>query len=78
MRSGAIHSGMIAFDVTTNIPLTGQLTSMPPTGRRLASTDLVNPTRFPIQTNTLSGDSFYFSDPKWTNYPVRVYRIRSP
>jgi hypothetical protein len=43
-----------------------------------ACTDLVNLTWFPVQTNTLSGDSFYFSDPQWTNYPACLYRLRSP
>ena len=32
----------------------------------------------PLQTNTLSSDSLYFSDPQWTNYPARFYRLRSP
>lgn len=34
----------------------------------------------PVQTNTLGAgtNAFYFSDPKWTNYPVRYYRIREP
>jgi len=43
-----------------------------------ACTNLANPTWTPLQTNTLSGDSFYFSDPQWTNYPARFYRLRSP
>jgi hypothetical protein len=41
------------------------------------STDLDNPNWTPVQTNTLTGDSFYFADYQWTNYPVRFYRIRS-
>lgn len=41
-------------------------------------TNLANPTWTPLQTNTLTGDSVYFSDPKWTNYTRRFYRIRSP
>lgn len=32
----------------------------------------------PVQTNTLTAGSFYFTDPQWTNYPGRFYRIRSP
>jgi hypothetical protein len=43
-----------------------------------ACTDLANPTWLPLQTNTLSGDSFFFSDPRWTNHPARFYRLRSP
>ena len=30
----------------------------------------------PVGTNT--GDTSYFSDPQWTNYPARFYRLRSP
>jgi PKD repeat protein len=43
-----------------------------------ASTNLANATWYPLQTNTLSGGSFYFSDAQWTNYPGRFYRLRSP
>jgi hypothetical protein len=42
-----------------------------------ASTDLVNPNWSPLITNVLTNGTFYFSDPKWTNYPKRFYRIRS-
>jgi hypothetical protein len=43
-----------------------------------ASASLTSPNCFPVATNTLTGGSFYFSDPQWTNYPMRFYRIRSP
>jgi len=43
-----------------------------------ASTNLSDPVWQPIQTNTLTGGSVYFSDPQWTNYPGRYYRLRSP
>ncbi len=43
-----------------------------------ACTNLANPTWSPLQTITLSGTSFYFSDPQWMNYPTRFYRLRSP
>jgi hypothetical protein len=43
-----------------------------------ASTNLVNPMWSPVGTNTLTGGSSYFSDPQWTNYPARFYRLRSP
>jgi hypothetical protein len=43
-----------------------------------ASTDLSQSVWQPVQTNTLSGGSAYFSDPQWTNHPVRYYRLRSP
>jgi hypothetical protein len=42
-----------------------------------ASTDLVNPNWSPLITNVLTSGTFYFSDPEWTNYPKRFYRIRS-
>jgi hypothetical protein len=29
----------------------------------------------PIQTNTLTGTSYNFTDSKWTNYPNRFYRV---
>jgi len=40
-----------------------------------ASANLSSPNWQPLQTNT---GSVYFSDPQWTNYPTRFYRIRSP
>jgi hypothetical protein len=43
-----------------------------------ASTNLGIPLWFPVWTNTLTGGSSYFSDPQWTNYPGRFYRLRSP
>ncbi len=43
-----------------------------------ASSDLSEPAWFPVRTNTLTGGSSYFSDPQWTNYPGRFYRLRSP
>jgi hypothetical protein len=42
-----------------------------------AATGLANPVWSPLATNTLSGGTFYFSDPQWTNYPSRFYRVRS-
>jgi hypothetical protein len=41
-----------------------------------ASTDLIS--WQPVGTNTITGGSSYFSDPQWTNYPGRFYRLRSP
>jgi hypothetical protein len=43
-----------------------------------ACMDLSNPVWQPVQTNTLMTGSAYFSDPQWTNYPGRFYRLRSP
>ncbi len=43
-----------------------------------ACTNLVNAVWVPLATNTLTGGSSYFSDPQWTNYPARFYRLSSP
>src|ERR1035437_10276249 len=43
-----------------------------------ACTNLFNPDWQPVQTNTLTTGSAYFSDSQWTNYPGRFYRLRSP
>ena len=43
-----------------------------------ACTGLANPIWTPVGTNTLTGGSSYFSDPEWTNYPTRLYRLRTP
>jgi hypothetical protein len=43
-----------------------------------ACTNLANPVWCPVATNTLANGSCYFSDPQWTNYPGRFYRLRSP
>lgn len=32
----------------------------------------------PLQSCTLTNGLIYFSDAQWTNYPARIYRIRSP
>ena len=43
-----------------------------------ACTNMANPVWVPVQTNILTSGSIYFSDPGWTNYPSRFYRLRSP
>ncbi len=43
-----------------------------------ACTNLANPTWYPLQTITLTGGSVYFSDPQWTNYGSRFYRLSMP
>jgi hypothetical protein len=43
-----------------------------------ACTNLANATWVPLQSLNLTNGAFYFSDPNWTNYPARFYRIRSP
>jgi hypothetical protein len=41
-----------------------------------ACTNLANPIWSPVGTNTLIGASSYFTDPQWTNYPARFYRLK--
>ena len=43
-----------------------------------ACTNLANTNWCPVATNTLTSGSSYFSDPQWTNYPGRFYRLRAP
>jgi hypothetical protein len=43
-----------------------------------ACTNLAGGIWVPLQTNTLTSGSLYFSDPQWTNYRSRFYRLRSP
>jgi hypothetical protein len=43
-----------------------------------ACTNLANPIWSPVGTNTLTGGLSHFSDPAWTNYPARLYRLRTP
>ena len=51
----------------TNLPVVGE-----------ACPNLTSPNWSPLRTNTLTGGWSYFSDPQWTNYPARFYRLRSP
>ncbi len=41
-------------------------------------TNLASPVWSALSTNTITDGSFAFSDPQWTNYPGRFYRVRSP
>ncbi len=43
-----------------------------------ACSDLASAVWIPISTNTMSSDSCYVSDPTWTNFSQRLYRIHSP
>ena len=43
-----------------------------------ANTNLINPLRSAMGTNTLAGGSSYFSDSRWTDVTRRFYRVRSP
>jgi hypothetical protein len=42
-----------------------------------ASTTLPSSVWQPLKTNSLSGGTFYFNDPQWTNHPSRFYRVHS-
>jgi hypothetical protein len=43
-----------------------------------ATTNLAAQSWVPLQSSTLTNGLIYFSDGQWTNYPGRLYRIRSP
>jgi len=43
-----------------------------------ACTNMAGGVWVPLQTCTITNGSIYFSDSKWTNYPGRFYRLRSP
>jgi hypothetical protein len=43
-----------------------------------ATTNLADAPRTELLNCTLTNGMIYFSDPQWTNYPGRFYRIRSP
>jgi hypothetical protein len=52
---------------TTNIPIVVE-----------ACTNLASPDWIPLQSLKLNHAPFHFSDPQWTNFPARFYRISSP
>ena len=64
-----VRANRFGFNITgtANIPLVVE-----------ASTNSANPVWVPLQTCALTNGSIYFSDPAWTNYPARFYRLRSP
>ena len=43
-----------------------------------AGTSSANTLWTPVATNNLTGGSSFFSDPQWTNFTRRFYRVRSP
>jgi hypothetical protein len=67
--SFGVRTNKFGFNITgtTNIPIVVE-----------ACTNLANSGWMPLQTCKLTNGSIYFSDPQWTNYPARLYRIRSP
>jgi hypothetical protein len=64
-----LRDGQFGFNVkgSTNIPIVVE-----------ASTDLAGSDWTPVAAVNLTNSLFYFSDPDWTNYPTRFYRISSP
>jgi hypothetical protein len=68
-QSVGLQSNEFGFTITgtTNIPIVVE-----------ASANLASPSWIPLQTCTLTNGSNRFSDPAWTNFPARFYRIRSP
>jgi hypothetical protein len=67
--SFGMRTNRFGFNITgtTNIPLVVE-----------ACTNVGNATWTPLQSLSLTNGAFYFSDPAWTNFPSRLYRIRSP
>ena len=43
-----------------------------------ACANLAHAAWVPLQSLNLTNGAFYFSDPNWTNYSARLYRLRSP
>ena len=68
-ESIAVQTNQFGFAITgtPNIPLVVE-----------ACSNFASPSWTPLQTCTLTNGSIYFSDPQWTNYPARFYRLRSP
>jgi hypothetical protein len=63
-----VRTNRFGFSITctTNIPVVVE-----------ACTNLANPAWSAVATDILTGGSSYFTDPQWTNYPNRFYRLRS-
>jgi hypothetical protein len=64
-----IQSNQFSFTITgtANIPILVA-----------ASTNLANGIWTPVQFCTLTNGSIYFTDPAWTNYPGRFYKVFYP
>jgi hypothetical protein len=43
-----------------------------------ACTNLIKPVWTPLQSVTLTTNSYYFSDPQWSNFPTRFYELAFP
>ena len=67
--SFGVSNNQFGFNVTgtANIPIVVE-----------ACTNLASPVWTVLRSLKLTNGSFYFSDPQWTNYSGRFYRISSP
>jgi hypothetical protein len=67
--SFGVRTKQFGFNITgtANIPIVIE-----------ACADLASPVWVPLQSCTLTNGSVYFCDLRWTNYPGRFYRLRSP
>ena len=76
-RLPQIHVGDGSFGVRTNAVGCNLAWAG---GRLVVVEAATNPAQapwIPLVTNTLAADTWFFSDPQWTNYPARFYRVRS-
>ena len=72
MQGGAgfgVRSNQFGFNITGSSNLTVVVE---------ACTNLASPVWVPVETNVLTGGPFYFSDPAWTNFSARFYRLHKP
>jgi hypothetical protein len=67
--SFGVHANRFGFNITGTSNLIVVVEATP---------NLSSPDWQPVQTNTLATGTVYFSDPQWTNYPARFYRLRWP
>jgi hypothetical protein len=67
--SFGVQTNHFGFNIigTPNIPIVVE-----------ACSSLANPSWTPLRSFPLTNGSSYFSDPEWSNYPRRFYRLRSP
>jgi hypothetical protein len=68
-QAAGVRSNLFGFTITgtAKIPIVVE-----------ASVNLATGSWTALQSCTLTNGAVHFSDPAWTNYPARFYRIRSP
>ena len=64
-----VQNNRFGFDITgtAGIPIVVE-----------ATTNLTGGSWVPLQTCSITNGSIYFSDPAWSSFPTRFYRVRSP